>query len=318
MRIVKRAASRYLAASLGVLLIAQQAAAAPRTGYCVGPIRLQRIATGEPFRQSPGPSKLLFANEAATPLLIDTVQEPAGTDRHCNRMVLWRFDSKNRLTGPHDISSYDIKGTDGRTFYLLKQGEGLAHDELSALRPDGLPEVIKGPWNESGASLFAQGIDTSRKRFVFSAQSESKDGPWTRTLYETDGRVVAPLGETVPFIADASFPSSNLAIETDGSTVSLRNLRSGAQVDLQLSHASDLAGWESYNIDRYGWLFIEGSGNDYAIKFRSDDALQIERIDRYTGKGVFARFLEWLSELRRNHQSTPSAGRRNASISATR
>lgn len=74
---------------------------------------------------------------------------------------------------------------------------------------------------------------------------------------------------------------------------------------LWLAHTDDFEEWESLNIDRDGWLFAEGWGNDYAIKWRHQNGgIAVERVVKYTGSGWFGRLARWL--LRRE-KDTPVA-----------
>lgn len=300
------ALQKTLLAGLAMILPVGECFAAAR-GYCVQRVGLKRVAAAEPYRQSNGPSQFLLADKARTPLAIDTVKEPAGGDRYFLRQILWRFTSDRRLEGPYDFASYDVRGTDGTAVYLSRQvplrstagggsapPPGLGESEIHVVNPGGLPKVVKGPWTGQGWTLRPGGFDPDLGGFRVEAWSNPAKGPQRQRSYLVRGTDVISLGDAQPPPPTKRFPAWHLAVRAKDHQVELIDMRGRAGRDLDLRHAGDLEGWESLNVDRYGWLFAEGWGNDYAIKIDNRAGIKAEKIHRYTGRGWLARFLAWL------------------------
>jgi len=156
--------SKTLLAAFAMLLPTGECLAAA-SSYCVQRVGLNRVPSAERFRQSRGPSNFLFADKAATPLAIDTVKERVGPDHHFNRQVLWRFAPDLRFEGPYDFPSYELSETDGTSFYLFRSAPSrprsehgnapikVGEDEIYVITPDGLPQIVKGPWTGQGWNL---------------------------------------------------------------------------------------------------------------------------------------------------------------------
>ncbi|MBV7264779.1 hypothetical protein [Erythrobacter ani] len=288
-----------------MMLVGPQPAASKNAPcYSARPITIERVAASKPYSRSQGPSKLKFAFEATTPLLSDNVKDPPDASKHYLREVFWHIQPDYRLVGPINVPDHLVLGTDGHFIYL-RESKHLAggyeefvgrtrEDRIWSLAPDGQMELVEGPWTEERWALSVENAQSGLgKVFLVGWPQEPRSS--TRQTYFAlkEGRVEF-WGEDRPFIPKKSFPEFNFAVQDDGHGLSLKSSKSEETHALSLPHTMEHGWWESLNIDRYGWLFAEGYGNDYAIKLNLEKSLNVDQVHRFTGRSWFGRLAEWL------------------------
>lgn len=290
--------------SASLLLVSpQQAASSDAAGYCVRPITIEKVDAPMPYSQSKGPSTLKFAFDTSTPFPVDNVKDPPDTEPYYLREVFWHIQPDYRLSGPINIGQRRVLGTDGRLVYLLESNREIDTDEDASSQPredriwslaaDGEMEPVEGPWTDARWHLSLESNKNSLDKLVLIGWAK-EPGSSNRQNYFAlkDGRV-EHWGEDRPFIPQKTFPEFAVSVDY-GYGLSLKHSKDQAIQTLSLPHTEEHGWWESVNIDRYGWLFAEGYGNDYAVKLDLEDGLEVDRIHRFTGRGWLARFFEWI------------------------
>ena len=283
------------------LVLPEQVASNDASRYCVRPITIDKIEASMPYAQSEGPSKLKFSFEASTPFPVDNVRDPPDADRYYSREVFWYIQPDYRLVGPISIPERRVLGTDGTLVYLLESerqtdNDGIVidrNDRIWSLAADGTSELVEGPWTDAKWKLSLESGQSGAGKIVLVGWPQEPESSEHQSYFGLkDGRVEF-WGEDRPFIPAKSFPEFGFAVD-EAFGLSLKSNMSDDTHKLSLPHTSEHGWWESINIDRYGWLFAEGYGNDYAIKLSFEEDLSVDRVHRFTGRGWFGRVVEWL------------------------
>jgi len=292
------------------LALPGQAVSNDAARFWVKPVELQIVAAREPFSRSLGPSKFFFSDQSAPTIAVDHVKVRAegpsyiDGDSYFLRQVYWRFSEGVRLIGPYDISRYYEIGNDGESAYFFENfgvsgqdatEDGFPEDRVWSLAPSGGMRMVEGPWTGNDWDLSSEYGSPTSGKIVLRAWANDGGRRAHQGYFAIKNGVVEPLGTAPPFIPFKIFTEQNIAIQAgSGREFVIRNLGNDTDVALSLPHTSEYGGWESLNIDRYGWLFAEGYGNDYAIKLTFKEGLTSDRIHRFTGRGWLGRFFEWI------------------------
>ena len=299
-------ASRYLVLG-GLALAATGPLAAAASPFCVSRLgEDSRTADGGEAR-SVGPTRFEPSRAVSTPLAFDEVRDDLQDGEHYNvTKRYWRYGADRQFEGPH-TSGYQLEvvGSDGRLIYLKggryatdaqSRGNGAEgkhwQERLFVARPGGVPEMVGGILARPQWTYDIEGYREDLGGVVVRSSINPASGPSTQSYLLATGTIVRPISEDAAR-PHTLFPRWNLSVSTGGNFLRLIGPnRLGRQ--LRLPHTDDFEEWESLNIDRYGWLFAEGWGNDYAIKWKHrDSGIAVERVVRYTGSGWFARLARW-------------------------
>lgn len=286
-----------------MLVLPERAASSDTPRYCVRPITIEKVSATVPYLQSHGPSRLRFASEASTPFPSDNVKDPPDADRYYLREVFWHIQPDYRLVGPISVADHLVLGTDGHFMYLRERKHLAAGDEASwdqpredriwSLAPDGQMELVEGPWTKAKWALSLESAQPGLGEVILIGWPRGSASSNRQSYFALRDGDVEFLGHVRPFVPTKSFPSLGFAVD-EAHGLSLKSTKSEEIHTLSLPHTADHGWWESLNIDRYGWLFAEGYGNDYAIKLNLDEGLRVDRVNRFTGRGWFGRLLEWI------------------------
>jgi hypothetical protein len=292
--------------------VATSAAATPMpSSYCVKPVKIEKRQVFGLANTSKAPTKFLLAGEADTPLAIDEVRRPTDNCRYKDcytvERVYWKFTPRYTFSGPY-ISEYSLSGetTDGATIYL-KGGRYRTDTEAAKQSHDGkqwetrfytatqggVPEKLGYPLDDESWN-YHSGEFLPERGYAVSASSNSADGKQQWRYFVIRGLKVTELGADIK-IPDAVFPKWNIEVSAGEQDVEIHDRKTGSTLSLSLPPTDDFGGFESLNIDRYGWLFLENYGNDYAVKWeRRDNQLKLARLVKFTGSGWMGRLVRWL------------------------
>jgi hypothetical protein len=284
--------------------------------YCVEPVEIDRVPAKTPVNLSRGPDRFVVGDDTANPIAVDHVQTPDKNPKYViDRQVMWRFGADFRLHGPYDLKGFQMMGSDGTVTYL-KHGEyrtsaGTAQassddwiEHLYTVESGKLPKLIRGPLARADWEVRPLRFDQRLGGAIVSMSRKTPKGPDQIETYLVRGDSIRRIADTWRIPGNFySSPQHNVDVfgTGDRSTIELTDRKTGHAIRLELPQAGDneMWSWESLNIDRYGWLFAEGNGNDYAIKLRDDGKrIKAETIYRYTGYGWPARILHWLIDKR--------------------
>ncbi len=293
------------------LAITSVAAAPMPSTYCVKPISVTKRQVKGLANTSQSPTKFMLAGEADTPLAIDEIRRPAAncryTDCHTVERVFWRFTPRYTFEGPY-TSEYSLYGeaTDGSTIYLnggrYRKDTAAAKTTYDGKQSEvrfytatqgGLPEKLGYPLDDDNWNYREQGF-TPERGYLVSAYHNPPKGQEQRRTFVIRGRQVTET-ESNSNLPDVVFAKWKIEVSAGDAGVKIYDKKTRSLLSLNLPPTDDYGGFESINIDRYGWLFLENYGNDYAVKWkRRDDQLKLAHLVKYTGSGWLGRSLRWL------------------------
>ena len=290
--------------------IPTSAVAAPST-YCVKPIQITKRQVAGLANTSKAPTKFLLAGKADTPLAIDEIRRPADKCRYKDcytiERLYWKFTRGYRFNGPY-LSEYSLtdEPTDGATIYLNggryrtdTEAAKQAHDgkqwetRFYTATQGGVPEKLGYPLDDESWN-YHRGVLMPERGYLVSASSNSPEEHRQRRSFVIRGRKVTEhwADTTMP---RAMFPKWNIEVSAGERDVTVHDSKTRSILSLNLPPTDDYGGFESINVDRYGWLFLENYGNDYAVKWkRSPQGIQLDRLVKFTGSGWFGRLVRWL------------------------
>lgn len=298
-------------AVIAASLAAQVQAAAQK--YCVVSIGIDRRTASAPFNQSHGPTRFLLAGEAATPVAIDDVRVPPAAPTYKVRTAFWRYRPDFRFEGPYWLDySTQNPVTDGVRTYLQgyrelkdtalarKIGRPISDGRVFFAESGGVPKALGGPLALKDWQFLLRTYNPRLTGVVVEGITGGFDTPQKHSTFLVQGSNARFVNDKSVGGIERMFPRWRLSVATRDRQVSLFDPASGRRTDLTLPHANDLPMWESVNVDRDGWIFAEGEGYDYAIKWHhAGSAIQTDRIIRYSGEGWFERFLKWILGVHR-------------------
>jgi hypothetical protein len=258
--------------------------------------------------QSRGPTQFLLAGDASTPLPVDEVREPAGPGRYYSRTIVWSFGRDGRFRGPSPVTTFQVDGTDGQVNYLSTHQQ-LPPEKGAALGGwDSRFYYVENGGEPRRISLPAPGPHT---QYILTRRATPGNGPIITTSTPQPGKadlqqqwlVRGGHMEPIPqWLASPQyrFDRWGLSVGTEADQVHLQDLRTGSHIDIEVRRTDDIGGIESVNVDRYGWLFVENEGSDYAIKWHHGrSGIDVDRVVRFTGRGFWSRFFAGLTGVDR-------------------
>jgi hypothetical protein len=293
--------------------------------YCIKPIKIIKRQIDGPANASKGPTKFLLAGQAHTPLAIDEVKI-RGTETQCggrgiecyiHLRTFWKFNANLSFEGPY-VFDYSLTNqkTDGRTIYLsggrnrtdtAKAKE--SHDgkewetRFFTVINGGIPEQLGSPLNDDAWSYNA-GRFNPKYGQVVTAYRNPPEGQQQHRSFLIKERDVVELksangtsrSEAIP---NYLFPDLNIEVTTSGSSgVDIHDTKLRRVLKLNLPSIDESGGFESINIDRYGWMFVENGGNDFAVKWKQvEGRLKLDQLIKFTGRGWFGRAVAWLFNM---------------------
>jgi hypothetical protein len=287
-------------------LVASSAIAGP-ANYCVKPIKIAKRQTTGLAKASKGPTKFLLAHQADTPLAIDEVQEPAENEGYnYNHRMYWKFKPNYSFEGPYTFEySLSDEVTDGKIIYLTggryrtdtlvaKQSyDGKQWEERFFTATAGnLPEQLRYPLNSENWN-YRQGRFLPDRGYLISAYSDPPEGQQQHRSFLVQGRNIKEL-KAYAETPNAVFLQENIEVSADGGDVRIHDTKIGRILSLKLPPTDyDLGSFESIKLDRYGWLFLENYGNDYAVKWkRQSGKLRLTNLVKFTGYEWRGRFVQ--------------------------
>lgn len=280
---------------------------AQNPAYCVTPVEIARRPADAVHAASRGPTSFLLSGQTETPLAIDKVRVPAGPGANSLLTATWRFGEDGRFHGPYAAPNFVARGTDGRYIYFTTGYSnppppplGSSHapavvdwrEQVYSVENGGEARRVEGPLAREDWRYSVDGPVRPSRGLVVNAFQNRPDEPGRHERYLVHGTSVRRLEAEPP--PAYLFPRWNAGVTAERSTVRIEDLRDGRAFELSLPH-TNFEDWESAAIDRYGWLFVEGFGNDYAVKLDvGPQHVAAGPIVRFTGRGWFGRLVEWL------------------------
>lgn len=254
-----------------------------------------------------GPTEFLYANEAETPLAVSKVPRSGDAEGYPNGLLLWRWGADGRFYGPDRLRGADPQGTDGRFVYVQVPVEAVTADDATGMEHAGSGRRFY-VLDQGGApqEIRRFGVQGAQFRFAISPALRgfgpvlltSRPDPElpSRPLQERwvpHGTRLAPLEGYRE--ARYRLDRGRLEVAADEHMLEIVDRPGGTRTTAVVPNRDDISGVESVALDRFGWLFVEKGGSDYALKLaRSAGALKVERIVEYTGRGMLSRLLGFL------------------------
>jgi hypothetical protein len=212
-------------------------------------------------------------------------------------MVMWRFAADGTFRGPERLTGFQPKGTDGRFIYLEQPEErpspSATSNRVYAVDSGGPPKPILAPLGRTMRFVTA-GATPGFGPILLTARPDPELPE--RELQE---RWVAQGASLSPFQGYKegrwSIPWASLTVFGSGNDITISDLRTKSSVDVLTPPMDDFPGFESVALDRYGWLFVENWGADYAIKLtRQRNGIQVDHVTQYSGVGWLGRTVRFL------------------------
>ncbi|MDP9422072.1 MAG: hypothetical protein M3Q19_04430 [Pseudomonadota bacterium] len=294
--------------ALALILGVTGTAAAANSRYCASPVGVHLHGRVDSEDRPAGPTRFEPISGASTALAFDEVRKdlPDGKSYNLTKRY-WRYRADRRFEGPYTFErAMEPVGTDGRLIYLrggryrtntplAKKARDGKHWEarLFVVQPGELPEMVGGDLALPQWTYFIERYRPDLEGVVVRASFEPPSGPYIQPYLLAAGKRVNLISNDAAR-PHTLFPRWNLSVSADRNRMRLLGPNRRGR-ELELPHTDDFQQWESLNIDRYGWLFAEGWGNDYAIKWRHHDGgIAVERVVKYTGSGWLGRLARWL------------------------
>jgi hypothetical protein len=261
--------------------------------------------------EATGPSEFVYANEAWTPLAISKVQGDGDAEAYPSKRVLWRWGNDGRFHGPEKLWGFEPKGTDGRYVYLERQVEPQADaapdnrnvpkippatvSRIFSLDNGGPAEDILAPTGSDAILRFT--IAEARNGFGPILLTERADPELPeRPLQERWSARGTKLSQVEGYKnLRYAFPRAGLKIDADEHALDVTDVITNTRLTVGVPTRDDVNGIESLMLDRFGWLFVENGGSDYAVKLaRNRHGLRTDRVVEFTGRGWLSRIVSFL------------------------
>lgn len=309
---LSRRPARAVLATLAFVSHGSAAAPAEQAGHvCVTHVEVARSGPRGPEAGTAGPTEFLYGNEAWTPLAISRVKGSGDPSASPARRLLWRWGSDGRFHGPEALAGFEPKGTDGRFVYLQQQQDEPQPRAGSVLTTaPATPETVSRLFflDNGGApqELLVPAAWGATLRFTL-AEARNGFGPVLLTERPDPELPERPLQERWSASGARltrfeghrelryAFPRAGLEIAADDRSLEITDRRTSSRLTVAVPNRDDVTGIESVSLDRFGWLFVENGGADYAIKLeRGANGLRTGHVAEFTGRSWLSRFASWL------------------------
>ena len=302
---------RATLATLAFLSLSGMAAPSEQaTPLCVRRVEIIRTLFRGVEPEARGPTEFLYTNEAWTPLAISKVHRPGDPEAYPSKTVFWRWGDDGRFHGPQPLVGFDPKGTDGRFVYLEtndKRGAaGQRRANIPAISAETVSRIFMLDNGGAAQEIFVPPTSGAKLPSIIT-RARNGFGPIVLTGRpdpEMPERQLqerwAAKGTELTLLSGYkdlryNFPRVALEIAADDKAVDIKDHRTNTLQTIAVPSYDDVSGIESLTIDRFGWLFVENGGSDYAVKLsRSSHRLSMDRVVEFTGRGWLKRLFDFL------------------------